>query len=74
MALQIKCAWCRGDGEDRKWRKPCRVCNAARVLILPYDNPVMCGWCRGDGEDRRASLPCQTCGGSGVIPPTIHMG
>jgi len=72
MGDMCKCAFCRGSGEDRHSRNPCRACGGSGQIYLPYDNSVPCGYCSGSGEDRHSHNPCRVCGGAGRVAPGIQ--
>jgi DnaJ-class molecular chaperone len=72
MGNMVKCAYCRGSGDDRHKNIPCRACGGSGQLVIPYDNPVNCSYCRGSGDDRHIDQPCRACHGAGVIAPGIQ--
>lgn len=72
MGKNVRCAYCRGSGEDRHLNSPCRACGGSGTIFIPYDNAVRCNYCRGSGEDRHKNEPCRSCGGAGVTAPGIQ--
>jgi DnaJ-class molecular chaperone len=73
MGQLVRCAYCRGSGDDRHKDKPCSACGGSGQIMIPYDNYVTCSYCRGSGDDRHLDQPCRACHGAGVIAPGIQI-
>lgn len=65
----IKCAFCKGEGENPHFRSTCPVCKGKRENQVT-GKYMACSDCRGSGQKRGTSLTCYTCAGLGVIPDT----
>lgn len=65
----IKCAFCKGEGENPYFKGTCPVCKGKgkNQVIGKY---MACGDCRSSGQKRGTTLTCYTCAGLGVIPDT----
>jgi len=65
----IKCAFCKGTGENLYFKGTCPVCKGKgkNQVTGKY---MTCGDCRGSGQKRGTTLTCYTCAGLGVIPDT----
>lgn len=65
----IKCAFCRGTGNNPHFRGTCPVCKGKgeNEVAGKY---MACGNCRGSGQKRGTTLTCYDCGGLGVVPDT----
>ncbi|MDP1760106.1 MAG: hypothetical protein Q8L01_01455 [Candidatus Woesebacteria bacterium] len=65
----IKCAFCKGTGENLYFKGTCPVCKGKgkNQITGKY---MACGDCRSSGQKRGTTLTCYTCAGLGVIPDT----
>jgi len=65
----IKCAFCKGTGENLHFKGTCPVCKGKgkNQITGKY---MACSDCHGSGQKRGTTLTCYTCAGLGVIPDT----
>src|ERR1700694_5008463 len=65
----IKCAFCKGKGNNPHFRGTCPVCKGEgrNQITGKY---MACGDCRGSGQKRGTTLTCYTCSGLGVVSDT----
>lgn len=71
MAVTVRCAFCKGTGDETGYGRVCQVCEGRGEVLLPYDNPVGCGFCKGTGDDTGYGRVCSVCSGVGLVPPVI---
>jgi len=63
----IKCAFCKGTGNNPHFRSTCSVCKGkgSKQITGKY---MVCDDCHGSGQKRGTTLTCYTCTGLGVVP------
>jgi DnaJ-class molecular chaperone len=71
MATEVKCAFCKGTGDETGHGRTCQVCQGVGKVIVPYDNPVTCGYCKGTGDETGHGRVCHVCKGIGVAAPVV---
>ena len=63
----IKCAFCKGTGNNPHFRSTCSVCKGKGSNAITGKYMVR-GDCRGSGQKGGTTLTCYTCTGLGVVP------
>jgi len=63
----IKCAFCKGTGENPYFRHLCPVCKGKGENQIISKHRV-CFDCHGSGHKGGTTLTCYNCTGLGVIP------
>ena len=65
----IKCAFCRGTGNNPHFKGTCPVCKGRgkNEVVGKY---MTCSSCRGSGQKGGTTLTCYDCRGLGVVPDT----
>src|SRR5713226_7810045 len=63
----IKCAFCKGTGNNPHYKGICPACKGKRCYRIT-GKYMACGDCRGSGQKGGTALTCYTCAGQGVDP------
>ena len=71
MATTVRCAFCKGSGDETGYGRTCSVCHGRGSVVIPYDNPVMCSYCDGTGDETKYRRVCHVCHGIGVVRPVL---
>jgi cytochrome c5 len=71
MATEVKCAYCKGRGDETGYGRICSVCHGRGRVTIPYDNPARCEYCKGTGDETGYGRVCHVCGGIGVVAPVL---
>lgn len=65
----IKCAFCKGTGENPYFRHVCPVCKGEGTNQITGKH-MACHDCHGSGHKSGTTLTCYTCAGLGIVPDT----
>ncbi len=65
----IKCAFCKGTGENPYFRQICPVCKGKGDNQLTGKH-MTCTDCHGSGHKSGTTLTCYNCAGLGIVPDT----
>jgi DnaJ-class molecular chaperone len=63
----IKCAFCKGTGENPYFGQACPVCKGKGINQIT-GKYMICGECHGSGHKSGTTLTCYGCAGLGIVP------
>ena len=63
----IKCAFCKGTGNNPSYKSTCPVCKGKGNNQVA-EKTMLCRDCRGSGRKGGTTLTCYSCSGLGVVP------